>query len=76
MLGDLAKALPPLLGLYIGLKLMDLNARGALPQLLEGSLESWALIIELFFGAFLPGTLLLSPKFTTLDRRSNQLTLG
>jgi Ni/Fe-hydrogenase subunit HybB-like protein len=62
LLGDLAKALPPVLGLYIGLKLMDLNARGVLPLLLDGSFESWALIIELFLGAFLPGTLLLSPK--------------
>ena len=62
LLGDLAKALPPVLGLYIGLKLMDLNARGALPLLLDGSFESWAFLIELFLGAFLPGTLLLSPK--------------
>ncbi|OHB81304.1 MAG: polysulfide reductase, partial [Planctomycetes bacterium RBG_16_64_10] len=62
LLGDLAKALPPVLGIYIGLKLMDLSARGALPHLLDDSLESWAFTIELFLGAFLPGTLLLSPR--------------
>ena len=61
LLGDLAKALPPLLGLYIGLKIMDLNARGALGALLENSFESWAFIAEMFIGAILPGTLLLSP---------------
>lgn len=61
LLGDLAKGLPPILGLYIGLKLMDLNARGALGHLFDNSLESWAFGIELMLGAFLPGTLLLSP---------------
>jgi Ni/Fe-hydrogenase subunit HybB-like protein len=61
LLGDLAKALPPVLGLYIGLKFMDLNARGAAGLLLDNTLESWAFGIEMFFGAILPGTLLLSP---------------
>ncbi|MEE9212439.1 MAG: Ni/Fe-hydrogenase cytochrome b subunit [Phycisphaeraceae bacterium] len=61
LLGDLAKALPPILGLYIGLKLMDLSARGALGHVLDNSFESWAFNIELFVGALLPGTLLLSP---------------
>ena len=61
LLGDLSKGLPPILGIYIGLKLMDLNARGVLGMAFDGSLESWAFLIEVGFGAFLPGTLLLSP---------------
>jgi len=61
LLGDLAKALPPILGIYIGLKLMDLNARGALGYVFDNTLESWAFILEVGLGAFLPGTLLLSP---------------
>jgi Ni/Fe-hydrogenase subunit HybB-like protein len=62
LLGDLAKALPPILGLYIGLKLADLNARGALGRLFDNSLESWAFFLEIVLGAFLPGTLLLSAR--------------
>ncbi len=60
LLGDLAQALPPVLGIYIGLVLMDLNARGVLGLLVENSLESWAFKIEIILGFFLPGTLLLS----------------
>ncbi len=70
LLGDLAKGLPPILGIYIGFRLMDLNARGALGHILDNNLESWAFIIELGFGAFLPGTLLLSPAV-----RNNRLKL-
>jgi len=61
LVGDLAKALPPILGLYIGLKVMDLQARGALGYFLDNSLEAWALKFEIILGAFIPGTLLLSP---------------
>jgi Ni/Fe-hydrogenase subunit HybB-like protein len=61
LLGDLAQALPPILGIYIGLVLMDLNARGALGLVIENSFESWAFRIEIFLGFLLPGTLLLSP---------------
>ena len=61
LLGDLAQALPPILGIYIGLKLIDLNARGAFGYLADNSLESWAFTIEVGLGALLPGTLLLSP---------------
>lgn len=62
MLGDLAKSLPPILGIYIGLRLMDLTVRGDMGLLLENSLESWALIIQMFVGALLPGTLLLDSR--------------
>jgi len=62
LLGDLAKALPPILGIYIGLKIMDLNGRGALGYLFTNTLESWTFLITLGFGAFLPGTLLLMPS--------------
>ena len=62
LLGDLAKALPPVLGIYIGLRLMDLSARGVTHLLAENSLESWALIAQMLVGAVIPGTLLLSPK--------------
>jgi Ni/Fe-hydrogenase subunit HybB-like protein len=40
---------------------MDLSARGAVGFMFENSLESWAFILEVLFGAVLPGTLLLSP---------------
>jgi Ni/Fe-hydrogenase subunit HybB-like protein len=62
LLGDLAKALPPILGLYVGLRLMDLSARGELGRVLDGSLESWAFDLEMIVGVILPGFLLLSPE--------------
>jgi Ni/Fe-hydrogenase subunit HybB-like protein len=61
LLGDLSKGLPPILGIYIGLKLMDLHARGVLHLAFDNTLESWAFFIEMFIGAILPGTLLLNP---------------
>jgi len=61
LLGDLAKALPPIMALYFGLRLMDLNARGELHRVLDGSLESWAFNLEMIVGVILPGLLLLSP---------------
>jgi len=61
LLGDLAKSLPPILGLYLGFKLMDLNARGAFGHLAENSLESWAYLLETMIGVVLPGILLLNP---------------
>lgn len=61
LLGDLSRVLPPLLGVYIGLRIMDLHARGVLPMIFDGTLESWAFIIEIMIGAIIPGTLLLSP---------------
>jgi Ni/Fe-hydrogenase subunit HybB-like protein len=62
LLGDLARALPLILSLYVGLRLMDLNGRGELGRLLDNSLESWAFILEMVIGALLPGALLLSPE--------------
>lgn len=62
LLGDLARALPLILALYVGLRLMDLNGRGELGRLLDNSLESWAFILEMVVGVLLPGSLLLSPE--------------
>jgi Ni/Fe-hydrogenase subunit HybB-like protein len=62
LLGDLAKSLPPILGIYLGLRLMDLNARGALGLLVDNSFESWAFMLENLVGAIIPGTLLLSTR--------------
>lgn len=62
LLGDLARALPLILSLYVGLRLMDLNGRGELMRVFDNSLESWALILEMVIGVLLPGTLLLSPE--------------
>jgi Ni/Fe-hydrogenase subunit HybB-like protein len=70
LLGDLAKSLPPILGAYIGLKLMDLSSRGALGAIFENSLESWAFLIEIVGGCFIPGTLLLKDHI-----RNNRATL-
>jgi Ni/Fe-hydrogenase subunit HybB-like protein len=61
LVGDLSRALPPILGIYIGLRLMDLHARGSLGLMFDGSLESWAFLLEMALGAVIPGTLLLSP---------------
>jgi Ni/Fe-hydrogenase subunit HybB-like protein len=63
VMGDLAKALPPILFLYLGLKLMDLNANNELGLLLENSMESWVFIIELVVGVLVPGILLLGRRF-------------
>ncbi len=62
LLGDLSKGLPPILGIYIGLKLMDLSARGVWPLLFQNTLEAWAFWIEFLLGAVVPGTLLLWPQ--------------
>lgn len=62
LLGDLARALPLILSLYVGLRLMDLNGRGQLGRLFDNSLESWAFILEVVLGVMLPGILLLSPE--------------
>ncbi|MCG3126349.1 MAG: putative Ni/Fe-hydrogenase 2 b-type cytochrome subunit [Phycisphaerae bacterium] len=62
LLGDLARALPLILSLYVGLRLMDLNGRGELHRLLDNSLETWAFILEMVVGVLLPGVLLLSPE--------------
>ncbi|TWT45701.1 putative Ni/Fe-hydrogenase 2 b-type cytochrome subunit [Phycisphaerae bacterium RAS1] len=60
LLGDLAGALPLILSLYVGLRLMDLSGRGELHRLLEPSLETWAFLLEMVVGVMLPGLLLLS----------------
>ncbi|MFO0838586.1 MAG: Ni/Fe-hydrogenase cytochrome b subunit [Phycisphaerae bacterium] len=62
LLGDLARALPLILALYFGLRLMDLNGRGELGRLLDNSLESWAFFLETVIGVVLPGVLLLSTE--------------
>lgn len=62
LLGDLSRALPLILSLYLGLRLMDLNGRGELGWLFDNSLESWAFILEVVLGVVLPGVLLLSPE--------------
>jgi Ni/Fe-hydrogenase subunit HybB-like protein len=63
LIGDLSKALPPILFLYIGLKLMDLNANNEIGLLLVNNIESWAFILELVVGGVIPGILLLSTRF-------------
>jgi len=70
LLGDLSKGLPPILGVYIGLKLMDLSARGVWPLLFTNTLEAWAFWIEFLLGAVLPGTLLLRAEV-----RNNRMKL-
>ncbi len=70
LLGDLAKALPPILGIYIGLKLIDLHVRGGMGLVFSNSLESWAFIVEVAVGSVLPGTLLLNP-----NNRNNRMKL-
>lgn len=62
LLGDLAGALPLVLSLYVGLRLMDLSGRGELHRLLEPTLETWAFLLEMVVGVILPGLLLLSAE--------------
>ena len=59
LLGDLARSLPLILSLYVGLRLMDLNARHELGRVFDNSLESWAFLLEMVVGVILPGVLLL-----------------
>jgi Ni/Fe-hydrogenase subunit HybB-like protein len=57
-----------LLGLYLALKVGDMVVRGTYVYLLDGTAQTNAFLIEVFFGVIVPWLMLLSPKL----RRSRQ----
>ena len=59
VLTPLAKFMPVLMGLYLVVKLGDMVFRKTYVYLLDGSYQSNAFIVEMFFGVFLPFFLLL-----------------
>jgi Ni/Fe-hydrogenase subunit HybB-like protein len=62
-LSGIAAYIPPLLGLYLAIKIVDLTLRDAWPYLLEGSVQSTMFIIELLIGVIIPMTLLSINKY-------------
>ncbi len=58
VLSGIAAYIPPLLGVYLAVKIVDLTLREAWPFLLEGSLQSTMYIIELSAGVIIPLILL------------------
>ena len=63
VLSGIAKFLPFLLGLYLGVKIVDLTIREAWPYLFEGSPESFMFIIEILGGVIIPMLLLSFKRF-------------
>jgi Ni/Fe-hydrogenase subunit HybB-like protein len=58
LLRDLGRILLVVLGVYTVLRIQDLNHRGALPLVLEGSYETRLLMMEMAIGLFIPIILL------------------
>lgn len=54
ILSSLARYIPVFLGIYLGVKLVDLTIRDAWPYLIEGSLASIMFILELVGGVIIP----------------------
>ena len=62
VLTPLAKFMPILMGTYLAFKLGDMFVRGTYVYLLDGTYQTNAFIVEVFFGVFLPFFLLLFSK--------------
>ncbi len=62
ILSSLAGYIPLLLGVYLGIKIIDLTIREAWPLLFDGSFESFMFMIEIGIGVILPLILLSSHK--------------
>jgi len=62
VLSSLAKYIPFFLGIYLGVKIIDLTIREAWPLLIDGSTESFMFMLELSLGAILPMILLSIEK--------------
>jgi Ni/Fe-hydrogenase subunit HybB-like protein len=63
ILSSIASYVPPLLGIYLGVKIVDLTIRDAWPFVFEGSLQSTMYIIELGLGVLIPMIILSIRKF-------------
>ncbi len=62
ILSTLARYIPVFLGIYLGVKLVDLTIRDAWPYLIEGSLASFMFILELVGGVVIPMLMFSSQK--------------
>ncbi len=62
LLSSISRFIPPLLGLYLAVKVIDLTLRGAWPLVFEGSAESTLFIIEIVGGVIIPLLMLSSDK--------------
>lgn len=59
LLGSIAQYTPVLLGVYFGVRVIDLTLRDAWPYVFEGSAQSIMFLIEIGIGVVLPAILLL-----------------
>ena len=59
ILSSLAKYIPFLLGVYLGIRVIDFTIRDTWPYVFDGSTESFMFLIETGFGVILPIVLLL-----------------
>lgn len=62
ILSSLARYIPIFLGIYLGVKLIDLTIRDAWPYLFEGSFASFMFILELLGGVLIPMLMFASQK--------------
>lgn len=62
LLARLGKIAAFTLWLYLGVRLVDLLARGVLPGALDGSWQSQLFLLEILAGGVLPAALLASPR--------------
>jgi len=62
VLSALAAYIPILLGVYLGVKVVDLTLRGAWAYLFDGTMQSAMYIIEIAVGVIVPLVTLASPK--------------
>lgn len=67
----LSRCMPPLLGIYLAAKVIDLTVRGAYATLDASSFATWAFLVEMVVGLVIPLALLLSNH----ARRSMRLAL-
>jgi len=62
VLSSIARYTPIILGIYLGVKVVDLSIREVWPFVFDGSLKSFLFIIELLLGVITPAILLSIPK--------------
>jgi len=80
VLSSLARFVPILLGIYLGVKIVDLTIREAWPLVFEGSFASTMYIIEILGGVVIPLVMTLSGKIrrsaTGLFTSATMIVLG
>jgi Ni/Fe-hydrogenase subunit HybB-like protein len=68
ILGPLSKYTIFFTGLYLAVKVTDMLIRGSYVYLTDGSIQSYAFIVEMLFGVVIPFLMLLSPKTRKVPR--------